>query len=199
VLDEIEKAHPDLFNILLQVMDSATLTDNNGRKADFRSVVLIMTTNAGSREMDRSKVGFANVGPHVQQGKNKALDRMFSPEFRNRLDGIVHFSGLPPDIVRLVVDKFLLELEGQLTDKKVSIDITDSAREWLAKQGYDPKFGARPMTRVIHEHIRKPLADELLFGSLIDGGKVLVDRKVKPDELPEGEKFEDGLVVTFPE
>ncbi len=197
VLDEIEKAHPDLFNILLQVMDHATLTDNNGRKADFRSVVIIMTTNAGARDADRNKVGFGGGAPGAKQGKNKALERVFSPEFRNRLDGIVQFKGLPPDVVRMVVDKFLLELDGQLADKKVALEVTDAAKEWLAKKGYDPKFGARPMSRVIHEHIRKVLADELLFGALLDGGKVHVDRKVKPDPVPDG--WEDGLELSYPE
>jgi ATP-dependent Clp protease ATP-binding subunit ClpA len=195
VLDEIEKAHPLLFNILLQVMDSATLTDNNGHKADFRSVVLIMTTNAGARDMDRATVGFAGSTPGA--GTNKALERVFSPEFRNRLDAIVQFNGLPPEVVRLVVDKFLLELDGQLADKKVHLDVTTAAREWLAKKGYDPKFGARPMSRVIHEHIRQALADELLFGKLVDGGEVHVDRKTKPDPVPDD--WKDGLELSYPE
>jgi len=197
VLDEIEKAHPDLFNILLQVMDHATLTDNNGRKADFRSVVIIMTTNAGARDADRNKVGFGGSAPGAKQGKNKALERVFSPEFRNRLDAIVQFKGLPPDIVRLVVDKFLLELDGQLAEKKVALDVSEAAKEWLAKKGYDPKFGARPMSRVIHEHIRKALADELLFGALVDGGSVHVDRRTRPDPVPDD--WEDGLELSYPE
>jgi ATP-dependent Clp protease ATP-binding subunit ClpA len=188
VLDEIEKAHPDLFNILLQVMDHATLTDNNGRKADFRNVVIIMTTNAGARDMARSHVGFAGKGTFEQKGTNKAIERTFSPEFRNRLDKIIYFNGLPLDVVRRVVDKFLHELDGQLTDKKVRLDVTDAARDWLAKKGYDDKFGARPMERVIHEHIKRPLADQLLFGDLQDGGVVQVD----VDE-------DDGLAVTSSE
>jgi ATP-dependent Clp protease ATP-binding subunit ClpA len=175
VLDEIEKAHPDLFNILLQVMDHATLTDNNGRKADFRNVVIIMTTNAGAREMARTQVGFAGKAAFEQKGTNKAIERTFSPEFRNRLDKIIYFSGLPPEVVRMVVDKFLHELDGQLTDKKVRLDVTDAARDWLAREGYDDKFGARPMERVIHEHIKRPLADQLLFGDLQSGGVVTVD------------------------
>jgi ATP-dependent Clp protease ATP-binding subunit ClpA len=174
VLDELEKAHPDVFNILLQVMDHATLTDNNGQAADFRNVVIIMTTNAGAREMSKVSLGFAKHS-HVQQGKNKALERAFSPEFRNRLDAIVSFNGLPPDVVRLVVDKFLHELDGQLTDKKVRLDVTDAARDWLAKEGYDEQFGARPMARTIHEHVKKKLVDELLFGRLQNGGGVTVD------------------------
>jgi len=177
VLDEIEKAHPDLFNILLQVMDHASLTDNNGRKADFRNVVIIMTTNAGARELARAGVGFGGGGDPAAtpKGKNKALERTFSPEFRNRLDKVVMFKALPPEVVRKVVDKFIHELDGQLADKKVQLEITDAAKDWLAKEGYDVKFGARPMARVIHEHIKKQLADELLFGSLVNGGTALVD------------------------
>jgi len=181
VLDEIEKAHPDLFNILLQVMDHATLTDNNGRSADFRNVILIMTTNAGARDMARSSVGFAGGVEGQVKGGNKAIERTFSPEFRNRLDKIVMFGHLPPPVVRLVVDKFLHELDGQLADKKVTLEVTDEAKEWLAKEGYDVKFGARPMARVIHEHVKKQLADELLFGSLVRGGVAwvrLVDGKI---------------------
>jgi len=174
VLDEIEKAHPDLFNILLQIMDHATLTDNNGRKADFRNVVLIMTTNAGAREMSRSDMGFAGKSFEVK-GKNKAIERTFSPEFRNRLDKIVSFAGLPKDVVRRVVTKFLDELDGQLTEKGVELVVSDAAQDWLAAEGYDEKFGARPMARVIHEHIKRPLADELLFGCLQAGGKACVD------------------------
>ena len=174
VLDEIEKAHPDVFNILLQVMDHATLTDNNGNAADFRNVVIIMTTNAGAREMSKKSLGFEEHS-FQYKGTNKALERAFSPEFRNRLDAIVSFNGLPPDVVRKVVDKFLHELDGQLADKKVRIDVTDAARDWLAKTGYDEKFGARPMARTIHEHVKKTLVDELLFGRLQNGGAVTVD------------------------
>jgi ATP-dependent Clp protease ATP-binding subunit ClpA len=174
VLDEIEKAHPDLFNILLQIMDHATLTDNNGRKADFRNVVLIMTTNAGARDMARSDMGF--VGKSFSpKGKNKAIERTFSPEFRNRLDKIVSFAGLPPEVVRRVVTKFLHELDGQLAEKGVELEVSEAAQDWLAKEGYDEKFGARPMARVIHEHIKRLLADELLFGELQSGGHAVVE------------------------
>jgi ATP-dependent Clp protease ATP-binding subunit ClpA len=175
VLDEIEKAHPDLFNILLQVMDHATLTDNNGRKADFRNVVVIMTTNAGAREMEKKSVGFSGAG-FEQLGKNPAIERTFSPEFRNRLDAIVSFGKLPPEIVRLVVDKFLHALDGQLAEKRVRLEVSDGAKAWLCKEGYDDAFGARPMERVIHEHIKQPLAEELLFGKLRGGGVAYVER-----------------------
>jgi len=176
VLDELEKAHPDLFNILLQVMDHATLTDNNGRQADFRSIILIMTTNVGARELERRGVGFAGRGSAAGDHKStRALERTFSPEFRNRLNNIVHFQGLPPEVVRLVADKFLHELDGQLTEKRVTLEVSDAARDWLATEGYDEKFGARPMARLIHEKIKAPLAEELLFGRLASGGKVQVD------------------------
>ena len=198
VLDEIEKAHPDLFNILLQVMDHATLTDNNGRSADFRNVILIMTTNAGAREMARSSVGFSGGVEMESKGTNKAIERTFSPEFRNRLDKIVMFGHLPPEVVRRVVDKFLHELDGQLTDKKVSLEVTDDAKDWLAKEGYDLKFGARPMERVIHEHIKKSLADELLFGSLVGGGVAhvrLVDGKIVVSANDEDETNDEPLTT----
>jgi len=172
LLDEIEKAHPDLFNILLQVMDHGKLTDNNGKSVDFRNVVLIMTTNAGATELAKSPVGFEReerVGDDLE-----AIERMFTPEFRNRLDATIQFNSLPPEVVARVVDKFVIELELQLEDRDVTIELTDSAREWLAKKGYDKKFGARPLSRVIQEHIKKPLADELLFGKLAKGGVVLV-------------------------
>jgi len=186
VLDEIEKAHPDVFNILLQVMDHATLTDNNGKKADFRNAVIIMTTNAGARDMAKTSMGFGGkIAMNV--GKNKALERAFSPEFRNRLDAIIAFNQLPADVVRMVVDKFLHELDGQLADKAVTMHVTDAAKEWLAKEGYDETFGARPMARTIHEHIKKALADELLFGRLLGGGEVTVDAGP------------DGLTLVFPE
>ena len=181
VLDEIEKAHPDLFNILLQVMDHASLTDNNGRKADFRNVIIIMTTNAGAREMARSDMGFGQK-EWKPKGKNKAIERTFSPEFRNRLDKIVQFGGLPPEVVRRVVTKFLDQLDGQLAEKGVELHITDAAQDWLASEGYDEQFGARPMARVIHEHIKKQLADELLFGELESGGVAEVDVADEPEE-----------------
>jgi len=172
LLDEIEKAHPDLFNILLQVMDHGKLTDNNGKSVDFRNVVLIMTTNAGAAEMAKSAIGFEReerVGDDTE-----AIERMFTPEFRNRLDAIIPFSALPPEVVARVVDKFVIELELQLEDRDVVIELTDSAREWLAKKGYDKQFGARPLSRVIQEYIKKPLAEELLFGELEKGGVVVV-------------------------
>ncbi|MGH7843560.1 MAG: ATP-dependent Clp protease ATP-binding subunit ClpA [Candidatus Binatia bacterium] len=173
LLDEIEKAHPDLFNILLQVMDHATLTDNNGRKADFRNIVLIMTTNAGARELSGAPLGFGQVST---AGKGKeAIEKLFSPEFRNRLDSIIHFNSLSPEIIERVVDKFLVELEVQLNEKNVFINVSDRARKWMAKRGYDPIFGARPMARLIQTEIKRVLADEILFGTLQNGGKVEVD------------------------
>ena len=172
LMDEIEKAHPDVFNLLLQVMDHGTLTDNNGRKADFRNVILIMTSNAGAFEMDRTSIGFTTED-HSHDGLD-AIRKMFSPEFRNRLDAIVPFKALTPLIIESVVDKFVMELEGQLEPKGVTLELTSEARTWLATEGYDPKMGARPMGRVIQERIKRPLAEELLFGRLANGGHVLV-------------------------
>lgn len=172
LLDEIEKAHPEVFNLLLQVMDHGTLTDNNGRKADFRNVILIMTTNAGAHEMDRPSIGFTSQD-HSSDGM-EAIKRLFTPEFRNRLDAIIQFKPLDPTVVALVVNKFIYELEAQLSDRNVTIDIDEAARLWLAEKGYDPKMGARPMARVVQEHIKRPLADELLFGRLVHGGHVSV-------------------------
>ncbi len=179
LLDEIEKAHPDVYNLLLQVMDHGTLTDNNGRKADFRNIIIVMTTNAGAEQMSRSSMGFAqqsHAGEDVE-----AVKRMFSPEFRNRLDAVIPFKALDEQTIVSVVDKFILELEGQLEERKVSIELDDAARRWLAKHGYEPAMGARPMARLIREKIKKPLADELLFGRLADGGEVRVT--TKDDEL----------------
>ena len=173
LLDEIEKAHPNLFNILLQVMDHATLTDNNGRKADFRNVILIMTTNAGAQEMAAAAIGFGGRTNADKGGK--AIERLFSPEFRNRLDGIVQFASLPPAIIERVVDKFIMELDAQLNEKKVFIQITPAARRYLAEKGYDPTFGARPMARLIQTEIKRVLADDILFGKLRDGGRVEID------------------------
>ena len=173
LLDEIEKAHPDVFNLLLQVMDHGTLTDNNGRKADFRNVVIIMTTNAGAQEMSRSSIGFTSQD-HTSDGI-EVIKRMFTPEFRNRLDSIIQFSGLTPEHIAKVVDKFIFELEGQLQEKHVTLVVEPEARVWMAEHGYDPKMGARPMARLIQEEIKKPLAEELLFGSLLGGGTVRVD------------------------
>ena len=168
LLDEIEKAHPEVFNLLLQVMDHGTLTDNNGRKADFRNVVLIMTTNAGAQEMDRTSIGFTEQDN--QSDGMEVIKRMFTPEFRNRLDAIVQFGSLPMEVVKTVVDKFLTELQAQLDDKRVMLEVDDDAREWLAKEGYDEKMGARPMQRLIQDRIKKQLAEDLLFGDLSKGG-----------------------------
>jgi ATP-dependent Clp protease ATP-binding subunit ClpA len=176
VLDEIEKAHPDLFNILLQVMDHATLTDNNGRKADFRNVILILTTNAGAREMAAKSLGFGEKGM-VEDGSRakRAIERTFPPEFRNRLDGMIAFGPLSQDIVLKVVDKFVLELSAMLGARDVTLQITPTLRAWLGDKGYKPEFGAREMGRVIQEHVKKPLADEILFGALAKGGHAEVD------------------------
>ncbi len=173
VLDEIEKAHPNLFNLLLQVMDSATLTDNNGKKADFRNVILIMTTNAGARELSSGGVGFRNQAESKGNAKG-AIERTFSPEFRNRLDAWVPFKALDVEKIKLIVDKFIKELNGQLAEKRVIVRLEETAREWLAKNGFDARYGARPMSRLIHEKIKQPLAQEILFGKLIDGGSVSV-------------------------
>jgi ATP-dependent Clp protease ATP-binding subunit ClpA len=172
LLDEIEKAHPDVFNLLLQVMDHGTLTDNNGRKADFRHVIIVMTTNAGAFEMSRPGIGFAPQD-NTSDGM-EAIRRMFSPEFRNRLDAVIQFQSLDARTIERVVDKLLLEVEAQLESKGVALGIDDSARAWIATKGYDPKMGARPMARVIQEHIKRPLAEELLFGKLSEGGNVRV-------------------------
>jgi ATP-dependent Clp protease ATP-binding subunit ClpA len=173
LLDEIEKAHPDVFNILLQVMDHGTLTDNNGRKADFRNVMIIMTTNAGAETLQKSTIGFTNSR---EQGDEMGdIKRMFTPEFRNRLDAIVGFKPLDEEVILRVVDKFLLQLEGQLAEKKVDVTFTDALRRYLAKRGFDPLMGARPMQRLIQDTIRRALADELLFGDLVDGGRLTVD------------------------
>ena len=173
LLDEIEKAHPDVFNVLLQVMDHGTLTDNNGRKADFRSVIIVMTTNAGAEALNKSSIGFTNSR---QQGDEMGdIKRLFTPEFRNRLDAIVSFRALDQDIILRVVDKFLLQLEGQLAEKMVEVTFTDALRKHLAAKGFDPLMGARPMQRLIQDTIRRALADELLFGSLVDGGRLTVD------------------------
>jgi ATP-dependent Clp protease ATP-binding subunit ClpA len=173
LLDEIEKAHPDLFNILLQVMDHGKLTDHNGKTIDFRNVVLVMTTNAGAADMAKPAMGF---GREARVGDDQeAVNRMFTPEFRNRLDAVVGFESLKPEVVSRVVDKFVMELEGQLADRNVIIELSDEARDWLAKKGYDITFGARPLGRVIQEYIKKPLAEELLFGKLAKGGIARVD------------------------
>ncbi len=179
LLDEIEKAHPDVFNLLLQVMDHGTLTDNNGRSADFRNVVLVMTTNAGADRISRESIGFSRQD-HSSDGL-EAIKKAFTPEFRNRLDAIIQFQSLDRKHIGNVVDKFIIELEAQLEQKKVTIDIDMKAREWIAEHGYDPHMGARPMARLISEHVKKPLAEELLFGKLAQGGHILVT--VENDDL----------------
>jgi ATP-dependent Clp protease ATP-binding subunit ClpA len=182
LLDEIEKAHPDIFNVLLQVMDHGTLTDNNGRKADFRNVIVIMTTNAGAVMLNKRSIGFSNsreAGDEMQE-----IKRMFTPEFRNRLDAIVSFGALNTDVIMRVVDKFLIELEQQLQDKKVEVSFSESLRDFLARKGFDPQMGARPMQRLIQDTIRKVLADELLFGKLVSGGRVHIDMDPNtPDQV----------------
>ncbi len=172
LLDEIEKAHADLFDILLQVMDHATLTDNHGREADFRHITLIMTSNAGSREISQRSIGFS---PGTAGSGRKEIERLFSPEFRNRLDETVQFRPLTPEVMERVVDKFVLELEAQLQPKRVTIELTPAARVWLGKRGYDPLFGARPLARVIQTELKDPISNELLFGKLVRGGSVLAD------------------------
>ncbi len=179
LLDEIEKAHPDVFNLLLQVMDHGTLTDNNGRKADFRNVILIMTTNAGAQEMSRASIGFT-LQNHSSDGM-EALKKTFTPEFRNRLDAIVQFGALSTDTIRTVVDKFLVELQVQLDDKKVSLQVDESAREWFVEHGYSATMGARPMARLIQDKLKKALAEQILFGELMEGGEVLVS--IEKDEV----------------
>ncbi|MGH8132038.1 MAG: ATP-dependent Clp protease ATP-binding subunit ClpA [Steroidobacteraceae bacterium] len=172
LLDEVEKAHPDVFNLLLQVMDHGTLTDNNGRKADFRYVIIVMTTNAGAQEMARPSIGFTHAD-NASDGL-EAIRRIFTPEFRNRLDAVIQFASLDPQTIERVVDKLILEVEMQLEQKGVTITLDDAARRWVAHKGYDPKMGARPMARTIQEHIKRPLAEELLFGRLAGGGHVQV-------------------------
>ena len=177
LFDEIEKAHPDMFNILLQVLDHATLTDNNGKKADFRSVIIMMTSNAGTREMSTQSIGFGDKQDDTQDKGKKAVEKFFSPEFRNRLDDIIHFNALTEDIMKKVVDKFMKELKEQLAVKKTSIRLSGKARTWLAQKGHDPRFGARPLGRVIQTEIKDILSDEILFGRLVKGGEVFVDLK----------------------
>jgi ATP-dependent Clp protease ATP-binding subunit ClpA len=190
LLDEIEKAHPDIYNILLQVMDHATLTDNNGRKADFRQVVLIMTSNAGSRELSASTLGFASGGAgaaNIAKSRSKsAIERLFSPEFRNRLDAIITFGALTPDVMETIVEKFILQLETQLAERRVAIALDPEARAWLAKKGFDQVFGARPLARVIQAEVRDPLTDEILFGKLELGGTVRISLDAAADKLTFG-------------
>src|SRR5271167_2625617 len=175
LLDEIEKAHPDLYNILLQVMDHGKLTDHSGKSVDFRNIILIMTTNAGASDLAKEAIGFGREGREGED--NDAIKRMFTPEFRNRLDSVIGFAALTPEIVGRVVEKFVMQLEAQLADRNVTIEASSAAKEWLAERGYDPLYGARPLARVIQEHIKKPLAEELLFGKLVKGGSVKVTLK----------------------
>jgi ATP-dependent Clp protease ATP-binding subunit ClpA len=183
LMDEIEKAHPDVFNILLQVMDHGSLTDSNGRTSDFRNVILIMTSNAGAKEMEAGSIGLSGVrsGEINSTKRDQAVKGFFTPEFRNRLDGIISFNKLGIQNIQMVVNKFLMELEEQLIDKKVEFEVSPGAKEWLSKNGYDDKLGARPISRLINEKIKKPLAHEILFGKLEAGGKVVID--IKNDEL----------------
>ena len=194
LLDEIEKAHPDVFNLLLQVMDHGTLTDNNGRKADFRHVIIVMTTNAGALEMARPSIGFTHAD-NASDGL-EAIRRIFTPEFRNRLDAVIQFASLDPPTIERVVDKLIVEVEMQLEQKGVTITLDDAARSWIAKEGYDPKMGARPMARTIQEHIKRPLAEELLFGRLAGGGHVLVS--VSEDGTQLALQYEPTQLPTVP-
>jgi ATP-dependent Clp protease ATP-binding subunit ClpA len=207
LLDEIEKAHQDLYNILLQVMDHGKLTDHNGKTVDFRNVILIMTTNAGAADLAKPVIGF---GRETRVGEDQeAIQRLFTPEFRNRLDAVISFAGLSPEIVARVVDKFVMQLEAQLADRNVTIETSSAAREWLAEKGYDPLYGARPLARVIQEHIKKPLAEELLFGKLAKGGAVKVGFRdgalvfdyieVPPPALPKPEEGEGDTPEREPE
>jgi ATP-dependent Clp protease ATP-binding subunit ClpA len=181
LLDEVEKAHPDLFNILLQVMDHGKLTDHNGKQIDFRNVILIMTTNAGASDLQKAAIGF---GSTKREGDDiEAINRLFTPEFRNRLDAIIPFGSLPVPVIHQVVQKFVLQLEAQLAERRVTFELSPEAIAWLADKGYDERMGARPLARVIQEHIKKPLADEVLFGKLRKGGTVRVG--VKTDEAGE--------------
>jgi ATP-dependent Clp protease ATP-binding subunit ClpA len=195
LLDEIEKAHPDLFSILLQVMDYGKLTDHNGKIVDFRNVILIMTTNAGAADLAKTPIGFERTERVGED--DDAIKRMFSPEFRNRLDATIQFSALSPEVVSQVVDKFVIEVEEQLADRNVTIELTKEVRRWLARKGFDKVFGARPLGRVIQEHVKRPLADELLFGRLAKGGVVKVtvkdgalefDLKEAPKKAPKSAK-----------
>lgn len=182
LLDEIEKAHPDVFNLLLQIMDHGSLTDNNGRKSDFRNVILVLTTNIGAESISRVSIGFTEQD-HSRDNQ-EAMKKAFSPEFRNRLDGIIQFQSLPNNIIENVVDKFLTELQAQLDDKKVVLDVDKHARAWLAEQGYDRLMGARPMQRLIQEHLKKPLAEMILFGELAEhGGNVAVSVKTEKGQV----------------
>jgi ATP-dependent Clp protease ATP-binding subunit ClpA len=188
LLDEIEKAHLDMYNILLQVLDHATLTDNTGKRADFRNVIIMMTSNVGSREMSSQTIGFGEAQYDTVSKGNKAIERFFNPEFRNRLDAIINFNPLTVEIMEKVVDKFIAELNEQLAIKKVSLSISDNARIWLAKRGHDPRYGARPLARLLQTEIKDILSEQILFGSLEKGGSVVVD--IKADRPTFNYKFE---------
>ena len=190
LLDEIEKAHPDLYNILLQVMDHGKLTDHNGKQIDFRNVILIMTTNAGAADLARESFGFS--GGKRTGDDLEAINKMFTPEFRNRLDATVAFGRLPKSVISKVVDKFIMQLETQLGDRNVVIELSDEARNWLTENGYDESMGARPMARVIQQHIKTPLADEVLFGRLKGGGIVRV-------VVAKDDNGKDKLAFVFPD
>jgi ATP-dependent Clp protease ATP-binding subunit ClpA len=195
LLDEIEKAHPDLFNVLLQIMDHGKLTDHNGKQVDFRNVILIMTTNAGAADLAKAAYGFTQ---NKREGDDiEAINRMFAPEFRNRLDAIITFAHLSQEVIAKVVDKFVMQLEAQLADRNVTIELAEDATKWLIHHGYDEQMGARPMARVIQEHIKKPLADDVLFGRLKTGGHVRVvvikDEETGRDKL--GFEYPEGPVT----
>jgi ATP-dependent Clp protease ATP-binding subunit ClpA len=197
LLDEIEKAHPDLFNILLQVMDHGKLTDHNGKQVDFRNVILIMTTNAGASELAKSAYGFTHT---KREGDDvEAIKRMFTPEFRNRLDATITFGHLPPAIIAKVVEKFVMQLEAQLDDRGVTIELTEEAAAWLVENGYDEQMGARPMSRVIQEKVKQPLADEVLFGRLKNGGHVRVVVKEEEGRKTLGFEYPEGPITPRPE
>jgi len=202
LLDEIEKAHPDLYNVLLQIMDHGRLTDHNGKQVNFRNVILIMTTNAGAADLARQAFGFTRS--RREGDDHEAINRQFAPEFRNRLDAIVSFAHLNADVIGMVVEKFVLQLEAQLADRDVTIELSEPAKAWLVQHGYDEQMGARPMARVIQEHIKKPLADEVLFGKLKGGGHVRVVL-VKDEASPEAEaekigfEYVEGPVTPKPE
>ncbi|HEY3791130.1 MAG TPA: AAA family ATPase, partial [Bradyrhizobium sp.] len=202
LLDEIEKAHPDLYNVLLQIMDHGRLTDHNGKQVNFRNVILIMTTNAGAADLARQAFGFTR---NKREGDDhEAINRQFAPEFRNRLDAIVSFAHLNAEVIGMVVEKFVLQLEAQLADRDVTIELSEPAKAWLVQHGYDEQMGARPMARIIQEHIKKPLADEVLFGKLKGGGHVRVVL-VKDEAAAEagtekiGFEFVEGPVTPKPE
>jgi len=198
LLDEVEKAHPDLFNVLLQIMDHGKLTDHNGKQVDFRNVILIMTTNAGASDLTRQAYGFTR---HKREGDDlEAINRLFAPEFRNRLDAIITFAHLTPEIIAKVVEKFVMQLEAQLDDRDVTIELSDEATKWLIEHGYDEHMGARPMARQIQEAIKKPLADEVLFGKLKAGGHVRVV-VIKDESGAEQLAFEfpEGPITPKPE